>query len=47
MIGQIGDAADGLLVIEDLHNFGADYDRTLMAWHDRDRCAFTETFSLI
>ena len=32
-IGQIGDAADGLLVVEDLHNFGADYDRTLMAWH--------------
>ncbi|AMO76364.1 MULTISPECIES: cyclopropane fatty acyl phospholipid synthase [Pseudomonas] len=31
-IGQIGDAADGLLVVEDLHNFGADYDRTLMAW---------------
>jgi cyclopropane-fatty-acyl-phospholipid synthase len=22
-------------VIEDVHNFGADYDRTLMAWHDR------------
>lgn len=21
-------------VLEDLHNFGADYDRTLMAWHD-------------
>lgn len=32
-IGQIGDAADGLLVVEDLHNFGADYDRTLMAWY--------------
>ena len=31
--GQIGDAADGLFVVEDLHNFGADYDRTLMAWH--------------
>lgn len=31
--GQIGDAADGLFVIEDLHNFGADYDRTLMAWY--------------
>lgn len=22
-------------VIEDVHNFGADYDRTLMAWHER------------
>lgn len=32
-IGQIGDAADGLFVVEDLHNFGADYDKTLMAWH--------------
>ena len=32
-IGQIGDAADELFVVEDLHNFGADYDRTLMAWH--------------
>ncbi|SDI45583.1 MULTISPECIES: cyclopropane fatty acyl phospholipid synthase [Pseudomonas] len=32
-IGQIGDALDGLLVVEDLHNFGADYDRTLMAWY--------------
>lgn len=33
-IGQIGDAADDLFVVEDLHNFGADYDKTLMAWHD-------------
>ena len=22
-------------MIEDWHNFGADYDRTLMAWHER------------
>ncbi len=32
-IGQIADAAGGLFVTEDVHNFGADYDRTLMAWH--------------
>lgn len=32
-IGQIGDAMDNLLVAEDLHNFGADYDKTLMAWY--------------
>ena len=32
-IGQIGDAIDDLFVAEDLHNFGADYDKTLMAWH--------------
>jgi len=31
--GQIGDAADDLLTCEDLHNFGSDYDKTLMAWH--------------
>jgi cyclopropane-fatty-acyl-phospholipid synthase len=33
-IGQIGDAVDGLFVVEDLHSFGADYDQTLMAWED-------------
>jgi cyclopropane-fatty-acyl-phospholipid synthase len=33
-IGQIGDAVDDLFVVEDLHNFGADYDKTLMAWYE-------------
>ena len=32
---QIAQATDGLLTMEDWHNFGADYDRTLMAWHAR------------
>lgn len=32
-LGQVGDALDGLFVCEDLHDFGADYDPTLMAWH--------------
>ncbi|SET15537.1 cyclopropane fatty acyl phospholipid synthase [Marinobacter segnicrescens] len=32
-VGQIGDAVDNLFVVEDLHNFGSDYDRTLMAWY--------------
>jgi len=32
-ISQISEAMDGLLVTEDLHNFGADYDKTLMQWH--------------
>lgn len=32
-IGQMGDAFDALFVVEDLHSFGADYDKTLMAWH--------------
>ncbi len=31
---RIVDAADTLFVMEDAHNFGAFYDRTLMAWHD-------------
>lgn len=31
--GQIGDSADDLLCCEDLHNFGCDYDRTLLSWH--------------
>ena len=31
---QISDAAEGLFVIEDVHNFGNDYDKTLMVWHD-------------
>jgi cyclopropane-fatty-acyl-phospholipid synthase len=30
---QIGKAIDGLFVVEDWHNFGPDYDKTLMAWH--------------
>ncbi len=29
---QIARAAEGLWVLEDWHNFGADYDRTLLAW---------------
>lgn len=32
-IAQIGKAIEKLFVMEDMHNFGADYDRTLLAWH--------------
>lgn len=32
-IKQIGSAIEKLFVMEDWHNFGADYDKTLMAWH--------------
>jgi len=32
-LAQIAKAAEGLFVIEDLHNFGPDYDKTLMAWY--------------
>ena len=31
---QIAQAVEGLFVIEDWHNFGADYERTLRAWLD-------------
>jgi cyclopropane-fatty-acyl-phospholipid synthase len=31
---QLTAAAESLFVIEDWHNFGPDYDRTLMAWYD-------------
>lgn len=31
-IRQIGEASEGLFVMEDWHNFGPDYDKTLMAW---------------
>ena len=30
---EISTAVEGRFIIEDWHNFGADYDRTLMAWH--------------
>ncbi len=32
-IKQIGKSIEGLFVMEDWHNFGADYDETLMAWY--------------
>lgn len=32
-IAQIGRAIENLFVMEDWHNFGVDYDKTLMAWH--------------
>ena len=39
-ISQIGRAIEGLFVMEDWHNFGTDYDRTLMAWHERFEAAW-------
>lgn len=32
-VQQIATATEGLFVMEDWHNFSADYDKTLMAWH--------------
>lgn len=34
-IRDIGATAHRRFIMEDWHNFGADYDRTLMAWHER------------
>jgi cyclopropane-fatty-acyl-phospholipid synthase len=34
-IAQIARAAEGLFVIEDWHNLGPHYDKTLMAWNAR------------
>jgi len=32
-VQQIGTASEGLFVVEDWHNFGQDYDATLMSWN--------------
>lgn len=39
---EINDASLGLLRLEDWHNFGPDYDRTLMAWDANVRRAWPE-----
>lgn len=41
-MGHVSDAAESLFVIEDVHNFGADYDRTLMAWHENVESAWPQ-----
>jgi len=33
-IKQIGDSTEDFFVMEDWHNFGADYDKTLLAWYN-------------
>jgi cyclopropane-fatty-acyl-phospholipid synthase len=50
-IAQLGKAFENLFVMEDWHNFGPDYDRTLMAWYKnfennwlKIRDNYTETF---
>jgi cyclopropane-fatty-acyl-phospholipid synthase len=37
---QLAEAKEGLLVLEDWHNFGPDYDRTLLAWDANFRAAW-------
>jgi cyclopropane-fatty-acyl-phospholipid synthase len=39
-LAHVGEAVDARFVVEDLHNFGADYDRTLMAWYDNFNSAW-------
>jgi cyclopropane-fatty-acyl-phospholipid synthase len=41
-IAQIGSAIEGLFVMEDWHNFGPDYDRTLLAWNENFQKAWPE-----
>jgi len=42
---QVTAALEGLFVVEDWHNFGTDYDRTLMAWRDNFDRAWPELSS--
>ncbi len=39
---RLANGFEGLFVMEDWHNFGADYDPTLMAWHDHFEKAWLE-----
>lgn len=39
-LAQIARAAEGLFVIEDVHNLGPHYDKTLMAWNERFQVAW-------
>jgi cyclopropane-fatty-acyl-phospholipid synthase len=39
-VKQIAAASEGCFVMEDWHNFGADYDRTLMAWYENFKSAW-------
>ncbi|SQC93052.1 Cyclopropane-fatty-acyl-phospholipid synthase [Cedecea neteri] len=41
-VRQIADASEPHFVMEDWHNFGADYDKTLMAWYERFLAAWPE-----
>jgi len=41
-IAQLGAAMEGCFVMEDWHNFGEDYDKTLMAWYENFETAWPE-----
>jgi len=42
---QLGQASEKKWVIEDLHNFGPDYDTTLMCWHKNISAAWSDLSS--
>ena len=39
-VAEIAQSSEHAFVVEDWHNLGADYDRTLMAWHQRFEAAW-------
>jgi cyclopropane-fatty-acyl-phospholipid synthase len=41
-IAQLGAAMEGRFIMEDWHNFGPHYDRTLMAWHANFEAAWPD-----
>ncbi|MAS40592.1 MAG: cyclopropane-fatty-acyl-phospholipid synthase [Gammaproteobacteria bacterium] len=41
-VAQIGRAIESRFVMEDWHNFGTDYDQTLMTWHERVNLAWSD-----
>jgi cyclopropane-fatty-acyl-phospholipid synthase len=41
-VRHIAEASEGRFVMEDWHNFGADYDRTLMAWLENFKRAWPD-----
>jgi cyclopropane-fatty-acyl-phospholipid synthase len=41
-VHEIAEGFEPWFVLEDWHNFGADYDRTLMAWHERFEATWPE-----
>lgn len=41
-IAQLGAAMENIFIMEDWHNFGSDYDKTLMAWHANFEAAWPD-----
>ncbi len=41
-VAQLGAGIEGLFMVEDWHTFGADYDRTAMAWFENFEAAWEE-----